>query len=101
MKRIAVVGSIYTYLSHVQHIADRFLVGYPWQGQWHRPDMKVVSLYIDQKPSGNLSESRAKEFGFTVYPTIAEALRCGGDKLAVDAVLIIGEHGKYPKSEYG
>ena len=36
----------------------------------------------------------------TVYDTIAEALRCGGDKLAVDCVLIIGEHGQYPVDEY-
>jgi hypothetical protein len=28
-------------------------------------------------------------------------LRCGGDELAVDAVLLIGEHGDYPKNEYG
>ena len=42
---------------------------------------KVVSLYVDQKPEGDLSGARAKEFGFEVYPTIAEALRCGGDKI--------------------
>ena len=36
-----------------------------------------------------------------MYPTIAEALRCGGDKLAVDAVLMIGEHGDYPRNEKG
>ncbi len=101
MKRIAVVGTIYKYLSHVQHIADRFLVGYPIGGVWHRPDMKVVSLYIDQKPEGDLSGQRAAEFGFDVYPTIAEALRCGGEKLAVDAVLIIAEHGDYPSNEKG
>ena len=101
MKRIAVVGSIYRYLSHVQHIADRFIVGYPLRGAWHRPDMKVVSLYIDQKPEGDQSEERAKEFGFQVYPTITEALRCGGDKLAVDAVLLIAEHGNYPRNEKG
>ena len=101
MKRIAVVGTIYKYLSHVQHIAERFLVGYPYQGTWHRPDMKVVSLYIDQKPAGDLSEQRAKEFGFQVYKTIAEALRCGGEKLAVDAVLIVAEHGDYPLNEKG
>jgi hypothetical protein len=100
-RRIAVVTTIYRYLSHAQHMADRFLIGYPHAGQWHHPDMKVVSLYVDQKPDGDLSEARAKEFGFTVYPTIAEALRCGGDKLAVDAVLIIGEHGNYPKNEKG
>jgi hypothetical protein len=32
---------------------------------------------------------------------VAEALRCGGDKLAVDAVLLIGEHGDYPVNEIG
>jgi hypothetical protein len=100
-KRIAVVTTIYRYLSHAQHMADRFLIGYPIGGQWHKPDMKIVSLYVDQKPDGDQSEARAKEFGFQVYPTIAEALRVGTDKLAVDAVLIIGEHGNYPKNEKG
>ena len=100
-KRIAVITTIYRYLSHGQHMGDRFLVGYPHNGAWHKPDMKVVSLYVDQKPEGDLSEKRAQEFGFQVYPTIAEALRCGGKKLAVDAVLIIGEHGDYPANEKG
>jgi len=101
MKRIAVIATVYHYLSHAQHIADRFLVGYPHNGEWHRPDMKVVSLYVDQKPPEDQSDERAREFGFQVYPTIAEALRCGGDRLAVDAVLIIGEHGDYPRNEKG
>jgi hypothetical protein len=100
-KRLAIVTTIYRYLSHGQHMGDRFLVGYPHQGAWHKPNVQVVSLYVDQKPEGDLSETRAKEFGFKVYPTIAEALRCGGDKLAVDAVLIIGEHGNYPRNDKG
>jgi hypothetical protein len=100
-KRIAVVTTVYRYLSHAQHIADRFLVGYPVNGKWHRPDMKIVSLYVDQKPEGDQSAERAQEFAFQVYPTIAEALRCGGEKLAVDAVLIIGEHGDYPVNDKG
>ena len=29
MKRIAIVTTIYRYLSHAQHMGDRFLVGYP------------------------------------------------------------------------
>ena len=100
-KRIAIVATIYRYLSHAQHMGDRFLVGYPYAGAWHKPDMKVVSLYVDQKPEGDLSAARAREFDFQVYPTIAEALRCGGKNLAVDAVLIIGEHGNYPRNEKG
>ena len=101
MKRMAVVTTVYRYLSHAQHMADRLLIGYPHDGKWVRPDLKVVSLYVDQKPAGDLSQARAQEFGFQVYPTIGEALRCGGEKLAVDAVLIIGEHGDYPRNEKG
>ncbi|HAA77942.1 TPA: hypothetical protein DCE37_22820, partial [Candidatus Latescibacteria bacterium] len=63
--------------------------------------MKVVSLYVDQRPEGDQSLDRAREFGFEIYPTIAEALRCGGDALDVDGVLIIGEHGEYPSNEKG
>jgi hypothetical protein len=48
-----------------------------------------------------LSTQRAREFGFRVYPTISETLRCGGKKLAVDAVLIVGEHGDYPTNDKG
>src|SRR5450755_2297471 len=87
-KRIAIVATVYRPLSHAQHMGDRCLVGYPYGGVWHQPDMKVVSLYVDQQPQGDLSGERAREFGFRVYPTIAETLRCGGKELAVDAVLI-------------
>ena len=100
-KRIAIVTTVYKYLSHAQHIGDRFLVGYPFAGEWHKPNIKVVSLYVDQKPADDLSAARASEFGFQVYPTIAEAVCCGGSKLAVDAVVIIAEHGDYPKNEKG
>jgi hypothetical protein len=63
--------------------------------------MKVVSLYADQSPEGDQSRARAQEFGFEVYPSIAETLRCGGDALAVDGILIIAEHGEYPNNEKG
>ena len=43
----------------------------------------------------------ARAYGIKIYPTIAEALRVGGDKMAVDAVLSIGEHGRYPTNAKG
>lgn len=100
-KRIAIITTVYRYLSHAQHMGDRFLVGYPIDGEWHKPNVKVVSLYVDQKGTNDQSADRAREFGFQVYPTVAETLRCGGSKLAVDAVLIIGEHGDYPRNDKG
>jgi hypothetical protein len=63
--------------------------------------MDVVALYVDQKPAGDQSGERAKSFGLSIYPSIPEALRCGGPTLAVDGVLIIGEHGDYPRNDKG
>ena len=100
-KRLAVVTTLWNYRSHAWHMAERFMVGYPLNGKWHRPPFDVVSAYVDQRPEGDLSGKRAAEFGFKIYPTVAEALRNGGSKLDVDAVLVIGEHGSYPINAIG
>lgn len=100
-KRIAIITTVWTYLSHAQHMGDRFLVGYPRHGRWHKPPLEVVSVYVDQKPTGDLSAKRAEAHGFRLYNSIAETLRCGGSKLAVDGVIIIGEHGDYPRNHKG
>lgn len=100
-KRLAVVTTEWRYHSHAWHMAERFLMGYPVNGAWHKPAIDVVAAYVDQTPKNDLSRARAKEFGFTIYPSIAEAVRAGGKQLAVDAVLVIGEHGNYPKNNLG
>jgi hypothetical protein len=100
-RRMAVVTTEWRERSHAWHMAERFLHGYPVEGRWHRPPFEVVSAYVDQTPRNDLSRQRAREFGFTIYPSIAQALRCGGGRLAVDAVLIIGEHGNYPRNKLG
>jgi hypothetical protein len=100
-KKLAVITTVWRYRSHSWHMAERFLHGYPLRGRWHRPPFDVVSAYVDQTGKDDLSQQRAKEFGFRIHKSIAEALRCGGDRLDVDAVLIIGEHGDYPVNKYG
>jgi hypothetical protein len=100
-KRLAIVTTVWRYHSHAWHMGERFLVGYPLNGRWHRPPFDVVAAYVDQKPADDLSRKRSEEFGFPIFPTIADATRRGGKELAVDAVLIISEHGRYPKNEYG
>jgi hypothetical protein len=100
-KKMAIITTEWRYQSHAWHMGERFLVGYPIGGRWHHPALHVVAAYVDQKPDNDLSRQRAAEFGFTIYPTIGEALRCGGKRLAVDAVLVIGEHGNYPRNEFG
>lgn len=64
--------------------------------------MDLVSLYVDQRPDGDLAGERAGRFpGMKVCGSIAEALMLGGSKLAVDGVVIVGEHGNYPKTPKG
>jgi len=100
-KKLAVITTFWNWRSHANHMSERFLNGYPLNGRWHRPEMDVVSVYVDQRPQTDLSGEKAARYGFVVYPDIAEALRRGTDNLAVDAVLLIGEHGDYPDNEKG
>jgi hypothetical protein len=100
-KKMAIITTEWRDRSHAWHMGERFLAGYPIKGHWHKPPFDVVAAYVDQTPRNDLSKQRAAEFGFTIYPTIAEALRAGTNKLAVDAVLIIGEHGNYPTNKLG
>ena len=100
-KTIALIGTEVRLHSHAQHFIDRFLVGYGWKGGWRRPEVDLVSLYIDQHPKGDLSLTTAARHGVPIYPTIAEALTRGTGKLAVDGVVVIAEHGQYPKTAIG
>ncbi|SIO62571.1 hypothetical protein SAMN05444166_7085 [Singulisphaera sp. GP187] len=100
--KIAALTTVFYKYSHSEHIIDRFLDGYGWEGQHHRPPMDVVSLYVEQVGKNDLSRERSKRHpGMKIYPTIADALTCGGSTLAVDGVLLIGEHGKYPTNAKG
>src|SRR5579884_1805655 len=100
--QLAAVVTEHRKYSHAQHIVDRFLYGYGWHGAHHKPEMDLVALYVDQKPEGDLSAERGRDFpSMKIYPTIAEALTRGGSKLAVDGVVVVGEHGHYPKNEKG
>jgi hypothetical protein len=124
--RLAILGGAYHFGSDLQIIADRFLVGYPHEGDWRIPNVKVVSMFVESRARfagaanrsrgqrtaapepppdpgrpADLSAERAKEFGFRLFRTIPEALRGGGDNLAVDAVLSVIEQGDYPRNRKG
>jgi len=100
--KLAAVVTVYRKYSHAQHIVDRLLDGYGWNGAYHRPPLNLASLYVDQVGPDDLSQERAKRFpSMKIYPTIAEALTQGTGRLAVDGVVLFGEHGDYPRNEKG
>jgi hypothetical protein len=100
-KKVAFLGTEVRLHSHAQHFLDRMTLGYAWGGGWQKPRVDVGSVFIDQFPEGDLARERTKRHQLKLYPTVADALTLGGDKLAVDGVVIIGEHGNYPKNEKG
>ena len=100
--KIAAVTTIYFKISHAEEIVDRFLDGYGWNGTHHHPPMDLVSLYVNQIGNDDWSRERLKRHPeVRNSPTIADALTLGGAKLAVDGVVLVGEHGHYPKNEKG
>ncbi|MGO9256413.1 MAG: hypothetical protein ACLQU1_08950 [Bryobacteraceae bacterium] len=100
--KLAAVTTVYRKYSHTQHVIDRYLEGYGWNGTYHHPEMDLIALYVDQVGTDDLSRDRAARFpGMKIYPTIAEALTCGTGKLAVDGVVVVGEHGNYPRTPKG
>src|SRR4051794_12552570 len=98
-KKVAAVVTEYRRWSHAGVILRNLLRGYP-DGRG-RPDLELVALYVDQLPKGDLSRDLAKQHGFRLAPTVADALTLGGTALAVDGVLVIAEHGDYPTNEKG
>jgi hypothetical protein len=84
--------------SHADVFFSRLLDGYRLNHEFHAPRLKAVSFYVDQFPPNDMAREQAEEHGIRIYPTVAEALRCGGSRIAVDAVAFVGEHGTYPRT---
>jgi hypothetical protein len=99
-KKVAALVTEYRRHSHADVIVGKVLEGFHHDGG-AGPGMKLASLFVDQFPAGDLSRDLAKRHGFTIYDGIAGALTLGGKDLAVDGVLCIGEHGKYPDNDRG
>ncbi len=100
--KVAAVATVYHYLSHAYHIVGRFIDGFIVNdgNGLHKPPFDVVSLFIEQTPPAtDLGRAKARRHEIRLSPTIADALTLGTGKLAVDAVLLIAEHGDYPYND--
>ena len=98
-KKIAAIITEYRPNSHADVIVGKYLEGYNQDDQPPYPRSKIVSMFTEQAPKSDMSRERAKKYSVPIYRTVAEALTLGGDKLAVDGVLLIGEHGDYPTND--
>lgn len=100
-KKVAAIVTAYYRYSHADNIVTRFMEGYSIVGKSYPPPCKVASLYIEQTPETDIGRALAKQWGVPLVKSPADALTLGGDKLAVDGVLLIAEHGDYPINDKG
>lgn len=98
-KRIAAIITECRPNSHAEVILGKYLEGYNRDHQDPYPRSKIVSLFTEQVPENDLSREFSKTYKVPIFRTVADALTLGGDRLAVDGVLLIGEHGDYPFNE--
>lgn len=101
--KIAVIATVWYPFSHADVIVTRWLQPFPTDAGngWSGSDFTIASVSLEQTPANDIGRQICADHGIPVMETIREALTLGGEKLAVDAVLLIGEHGDYPKNEFG
>lgn len=81
--------------SHADWIITKLLDGYWWKGAHTPSRVDVVSVYIHQFQESGLGQKVCKSKNIPIFRTVAEALTLGGKDLAVDGVVLVGEHGLY------
>lgn len=99
--KIAFLGTDVYQHSHAQHFLDRFSMGWAMNGTWQEPRVEIASVYIDQFNERDIGKQRIAKYRLHQSDSIEDALTLGTSKLAVDGVIIIGEHGNYPRNEKG
>jgi hypothetical protein len=99
--KIAAIITACYYRSHGHVILENFLEPYLFNGKLLKSPVDVASIYLDQVGANDTGIKIAGDYKIPVYKTIDEALCLGGKDVAVDGVLLIGEHGDYPTNALG
>lgn len=100
-KPVAAVITEWRKRSHADVLLSRILEPERW-GHRHPFGVKLAAVYADQFPEGtDLCRDYCRRHDVPIFPTIKGAIGVGGDNVAVDGVLLIGEHGNYPRNARG
>ena len=99
--KIAAVITAYYPRSHADVIATKFMVGFPTDTGLILPQTHLASMYIDQKHPNDMGFELSDQHDVPIYPSVVQALTLDSSELAVDGVLLIGEHGNYAYNELG
>jgi sugar lactone lactonase YvrE len=99
--KVAGIATSYFHNSHADMIIGRLIQTDTLDDKGRRPPIELASLFTDQVPDTDIGRTLAARRGVPVCNTVGDALLLGSGRLAVDGVLLVAEHGDYPRSETG
>jgi hypothetical protein len=98
LKSVAAVITAYERGLHADVLIGKILEGWKQDGGVG-PALKLASMYVEQFTDKDLARAMAKKYDVPLFDTIERAVTVGGDRIPVDGVISIGEHGNYPWNE--
>jgi hypothetical protein len=94
-KSVAAVITAYEKGLHADVLIGKILEGWKQDGGVG-PALRLASMYVEQFTANDLARSLAKKYNVPIFDTIEKAVTVGGDRIPVDGVISVGEHGDYP-----
>ena len=99
-KLVAAVLTAYEKGLHADVLIGKILEGWKQDGG-AGPALKLASMYVEQFTDKDLARAMSKKYDVPLFDTIEKAVTVGGDRIPVDGVISIGEHGSYPSNDKG
>lgn len=102
--RVAVLATVWFEGCHTDVIVPKIVEGWTIDGVDYTADIEIASIYLEQigcEQGEDIGLPFIEKHGILRAGSIGEALAAGGSGVAVDGVIIIGEHGDFELNEVG
>lgn len=93
-KLVAAVITEWRTNSHADVLLSRILEPEAW-GHTKPFGLKLAAVYADQFPKNDLCRPYCEKHNIPIFPTVTGAIGVGTRAVAVDGVILVGEHGQY------
>lgn len=97
-KSVAAVITAYEHGLHADVLIGKILEGWKQDGG-SGPLLTLSSMYVEQFTDNDMARAMGDKYNVPLFDTIERAVTVGGDRVAVDGVISIGEHGSYPQND--